>query len=841
MTTTHGFCTTKPIALWNRAIRTDFRQLFLNLAVGTLHLATHNWQEAASNALEALASIELAPNDCGAQAWLLIHRALTEAIFQLAKESAAHLQQTIADPEQFVASLNLEQTLEEQPLCLDHSFFLHPERCPLLEQMDRPLRHWLTASGTDPAQAQAIAQRLPSYFVFALNNQWRNHPEAYRCLQQEVATPFTQAAAREQGWNHYRAWLQKQVDEPLLTANISLRTLYIPLRGWYTEPAAPYAECAEQTIAPPVVDLHDTLWQWLHAANPDDAVRLVCGGPGSGKTTLAKMLAAAIANEGKRTVLFIPLHLLPVQLDLVLAVKALVAADPYCHSYSPLEEMGDREQLLLICDGLEEWAMQSDQMVTAARQWLEDVWHTAARFNQRETRLQVLITARDPLCTANSDLLRRPGQWLHLLSYCPATEPPWRDHPELPCPTDQRPAWWTGYAQATGRLATALPAPCPIDNPFLAEITAHPLTNHLLAQGLASGQLDSIEEEGLNRIYRYLLTEIVHRTYEGGRNPATRGWTEEALILLLEEMAVTAWQGRGWTASLGAWEAVWQTARQKGRLDRRKPEASEGMLRILTAFGCRPSAPRPDGAESYSFLQPGFAQFLTARRIVRLIQQVSQQLKLLRTQPDKGWNEARALRQWVLVCGPSPVDDTLFAFVRRELASYTPRTVWEWQKRLATLLDHLLQNGLPRSHREWPSSRAMDDEGRNAELALLAALNGCARHTGRRSPKWVTEATAFGTWLHHLRRQRSATEPGTGALNWLSHLDLSGAVLRLCDLYGADLQATDLRGADLFWANLGQARLQERRPICAGPIWTRPIWRGPTWKGSSGRGAVILS
>ncbi|MEO5362793.1 MAG: ATP-binding protein, partial [Magnetococcus sp. DMHC-8] len=512
------FCTTKPIAMWNREIQTDFKKLFLNLAEGTIHLTTQEWKAAAGHALEALSAIELAHDDCGARAWLLIHRALTEALFQLAGENTAPCRQTIADPVAFVEALNLDQTLEQQPICLDHRFFVHPERCALLAHLERPLRQWLEANGHDPTRARCISQRLPSYFVFALNNQWRKQPTEYLCLQQTVATPFTQAAAREQGWHHYRAWLQKQVDEPLSGESASLRALHVPLRGWQTGPDG-------QSPGVRVVDLHTALWQWLHDAHPHDAVRLLCGGPGTGKTATAKMFAAAVAGEGIIPVLFIPLHLLPERAGLVEAVRAWVAADPYCDSYTPLAELDDRERLLLIMDGLEEWAMRHESLSGAARQFVEEIGQLTTRFNQRETRLQILLTERTPLCAAHADQFRLPGQVLHLLSYSPAAAGGWPGDADALLPPDQRPAWWARHGQTRGNAARHHPAPWQVAT--LTELTTHPLANHLLAQAMAQDRIDPGREEGVNRLCQELVAGLFKRTYDGGRNPATRGWTEE--------------------------------------------------------------------------------------------------------------------------------------------------------------------------------------------------------------------------------------------------------------------------------------------------------------------------
>ncbi|MEO5339832.1 MAG: pentapeptide repeat-containing protein [Magnetococcus sp. MYC-9] len=772
----------------------------MNLAEGTLHLSSQEWREAAGHALEALSAIGLQEDDCEARAWLLIHRALTEAVFQLAEESADRLHKAIPDPERFVASLNLEQSLEQHPLCLDRPFFLHPERCTLLEQLQPPLCQWLQASGCERAQARSISQRLPSCFVLALNNQWRKRAEEYACLQQVVETPFTQAAAREHAWNRYRTWLQEQVERPLFGTAISLCTLYIPLHGSCREPGAAIGEREDE---PQKVALHATLWRWLHSANGNDPVRLLCGGPGSGKSTLAKMFAAEVAREGTIPLLFIPLHLLHADTPLLQALQAFVAADPCWQEHNPLEAWETQERLFLLLDGLEEWGMQSSRVVEGNRRLIEQLWQLLARFNQRRSCLQVLLTARTPLCAANADPFRLPGQVLHLLPYAPARN----GAAGQADGSDQRSLWWSAYARATGREDGERPAPWHI--PALETLTAHPLINHLLALYSERGHLELFQESGRNRLYQEVVTGIFQRAYEGGRNPATQGWTAESFARLLEGVAVAAWHSRTWRATVTGMVQSCPVAAGLAGSGRGAP-SREALLRLLTAFCFRRAGSHPGGEPAHAFLHPSFAEFFIARRLVRLIQQLGNGLRLARATPGQGLDGPGALLRWFALCGPAGLEGGIFVFLCRELARHAPRTVWEWQKQLAYLLGHLLKSGPPLPRGEVTGQEVIE-QARQGSLALLAALNGCARHSGRRSPRWVLEPAAFGSWLHSLRRQRTVADAGCVALAWLSHLDLSGVVLRLADLHGADLRNTDLRGADLFGANLGQADLRGAR------------------------------
>jgi hypothetical protein len=794
------FYATKPVALWNKGIHTDFKKLFLHLAIGALRLGSVGWKEALAQALELLGHVELEADDCASLAWLLIHRALTEALFQLAEESVpAHCQSNLS-PEELVASLELEQSLEQQPICLDEHFFLHPEQCALLHPLQRSFTRWLQGHGYEALAAQRVSERLPSLFVLALHHQWRIKPEQYHCLQQHIATPFTRAAAREQGWNHYRAWLQKQVDEPLFATPYRLRALYVPLRAALLQGGEDPTQQEEKRASS--VDLHTTLMQWIQQAPAQDAVRLLVGEPGAGKSTFVRMLAATLAKEGQIPLLLIPLQLFGPQIDLAQAVREYLAADPCCHTQVSLDEMVEQERLLLILDGLEALSVPQQALLERCRLWLEEIWRTTARLNRRRTRLQVLITGRELLCTVYRDLFDLPGQWLQLCSY--AALPP--DAGQEPLCADQRPLWWQNYYKTGGKETLAAPL-CQTDT-FLEALTANPLVQHLLVMAAEQGRVDLQQTENWNPFYREVLGTLYHCHYAGGQQSVLLGWDERRFLERLEEMAVTLWHGQNGSATLSELQqacGVSPTVRQaRAFLD----HPAEPVWRLLTAFYFG-RVPLPgDGEERFTITYQSLAHYLTARRLVRLLQQITTQRKLFQNNPEKGWSESTALRHWLALCAPATMSPPLLQMVWHEIALYPQRTVWEWQKQLALLLGYLMRHGLPWMGWEYTHYRPLEACCHRAETALLAVLNGCARHTERRSPRWLGEEESFACWLNRLRPQRTVQVDAPGVLAWLSYLDLRGVALRLSDLFAADLRYSDLRGADLWGANLGCARLE---------------------------------
>ena len=101
-------------------------------------------------------------------------------------------------------------------------------------------------------------------------------------------------------------------------------------------------------------------------------------------------------------------------------------------------------------------------------------------------------------------------------------------------------------------------------------------------------------------------------------------------------------------------------------------------------------------------------------------------------------------------------------------------------------------------------------QARNAEEALLAVLNACARVTEEISHIHWPDLTSAGTWIRFLQEQSENVRHRL-ARECLSYLDLSGLHLYGIDLYGARLFHSDLSAGRLVWANLARANLARAR------------------------------
>jgi len=81
-----------------------------------------------------------------------------------------------------------------------------------------------------------------------------------------------------------------------------------------------------------VVDLHDDVEARVRDFDADHVVRVISGGPGSGKSSFAKMIAAFIAAEIEEVqVIFVPLHHFDPSDNLIAAMEQFVK-EVFCAS-----------------------------------------------------------------------------------------------------------------------------------------------------------------------------------------------------------------------------------------------------------------------------------------------------------------------------------------------------------------------------------------------------------------------------------------------------------------------------------------------------------------------------
>lgn len=813
----HGLSLTQPVSVWNRPLSIEAKGFFLNLAKAAVNGVKLELDDAFENLMDALHASGVG-DQAGQVAWVLIYRALMRATTDLVTDARDLF--LLADPQRLPDAATQEElssiladNLAHCEARIDADFFEHPERFGLFADFKPGFGHWLGGLGLDAGSAAALAERLPDRFTLALHGEWLKEPERFAIIGKAIDSPFTRAVGRRRHWLQYAAWLREQVNGRMFGEAFGLRQVYVPLRAYYVEKSKDETELkANRPILDQekgrriVVDLHQTLTEWVKHWNSQELVRVVSGGPGSGKSSFCKMLAAELADTLEIPVLYCPLHLIDPQADLIQAVASFVTQDRYLQG-SPLDGKDGEDRLLVIFDGLDELTMQGRAASEVAQGFVDEVLRKADAFAAQGLRRQFLISGRDLAVQANASRLRQPGQVLHVLPYQinKREREGYEDSQNL-LAEDQRDLWWQRYGRASGKRFAAMPEELRLEN--LAEITRQPLLNYLIALSYGRNRLDFTKETTLNAIYADLLQEVYKRQWEGGRrHRGTGDLAEKDFGRILEEIALAIWHGDGRTATV---ETIHQRC-QRSKLDRYLEQfqegAKQGVTRLLTAFYFR-QAGDVRGEKTFEFTHKSFGEYLTARRLMRMLDTVQTQLDRQAKDPDDGWEERKALEHWAEICGPTTIDEYVNAFVQHEVAMQPPEVWPRWQRTLCRLIESAVAHGMPMERLGLPRFQEMLRQSRNAEEALLALHCACARLTQDVVEiKWPSP-TAFGEWLRRLQGQRTGPK-NTLAQNSLDHLNLRGCVINMADLHNANLSRANLSEANLNGANLSGANLSE--------------------------------
>jgi hypothetical protein len=196
---------TKPKSVFEKSYQVDLKGLFKALSKGVADTSLGKWEQVGIDAVEALSAIGLAAEP-GELAFLLISRSITRAIFELVGENAS--QQLIDNKKASDVLVDqLDFSISAGEVYIDRKLLDRPAELPLLKEIQSILLKWLEGLDMSNPSAKAIVDRLPSYFVYALNQEWRKNAKSYRPIIEALDTPFVKAGDREWAWIAYSALL----------------------------------------------------------------------------------------------------------------------------------------------------------------------------------------------------------------------------------------------------------------------------------------------------------------------------------------------------------------------------------------------------------------------------------------------------------------------------------------------------------------------------------------------------------------------------------------------------------------------------------------------------------
>jgi hypothetical protein len=764
----------------------------------------------------------------GERAWVWLHSTLTLALVDLID------QQDLASPldqrekrdaaRDFIAgALALEGT-EELDLHTLINPALSPAVTPILDHLPELIRrvapeHRLTDDRLSADFARHL--RAASARVYALD------PTYYAAIDKALTGPFSEGMRRDLAFARHEDWIRglyrrEPIFSPDADTEIPLSKVYHRLRCyWHTE--AQSANALDPQTSPDrdthgriahVADLHETLHAWLRDAPRDDAIRIVAGGPGSGKSSFSRALAVEVADAREMRVLYMQLQHMRLGADLRILIGAHLrdrwhASDPAGGAgfeENPLDwRAWETQPYLLVFDGLDELTHDDDTARDLTRRFVTNVHAMLRGFSGPPVRALILgrsSACQDALQEADLDISRL----IHVAPLTPlqptsfgnvVASPRSVEDPRDLCPRDERPDFWKRSARARGQSPE--PVPDAVTAAAMGDLNAEPLLLHLL---IVSGYTSANWREAAdnrNLVYRAIFEKVVARN-RTKRHPAIQNLDDGDVFTLLECLGLAAWRGNGRTGSAADF-ATLRDLHTTGRQRERFQALPAAELRnVAIQFHTR----RDDAGEGFEFIHKSFGEYLAARALLAAGLRAAR----LMTEGEDPRSPDDVALGWTRLIGAAELTEEVLGFLKNEGRLLTPQQAEASLPPVTRLFEWTLAHGMT-AHRVAPdlSYRDIETRQRCAETALLAVRCALLQHIPPAATRAGSDADPPGFKIDWGSDQAAILKLLNRTLvtrQWPARLAIGGMDLR--NAY-PELEAAQLVGADLAGANLGGAYL----------------------------------
>ncbi len=862
----------QPIEWWNQQLNLDWSKLLSVVARTALKTASGKFDDAWVEAARAFEAVGLSEKTKPqVLTWLLIHKALARSVFLMLGEARARNPELPFRVEGDGAAVVDAGWLMPEQIEVRRDFLTRPETLPFLDAVRNMLADWFLDLGVPAAEARALVGRLDGIFPRELREEWRDNASAWQPIEAWFKTPLDEAVRRQDAWDRAISKTRALPYESVFGDPFSLCDVYIPLRAYTVERRDDRGRDVDRKK--PVARLgrlHEMLLSWINGApDPSDALRVISGGPGSGKSSAARMLAAELAERPDLRVLYVPLHRLRIGGVLREGLADYCATWMFDDALDPVDALELQRRLVLFLDGLDELTSGEDQAAhDLANRFARELRIFLSELNRDTVRVLAIVGGRELAVQSTTEARFQQAPILHVFPFekgdILGNAYVWHDDEGL-LSLDQRPDWWQRFATATDSELAGLP-PVVVDNPRLLSLTELPLLNYLVAGFARRHGTQITGHTSIADVYDALIRDVYERAWgRAERGPAARDLaprvtSPDQFLEVLEQVALAVWHGRGRGADLDTIRAYLEAADLTGLIQEIRSKLEGGISNLLLTFFFRKDVDF-HGHDYFEFTHKSFQEYLTARSILRAALNLA-------TAGRRTRDIRSALVRWVETTGPSMITREIAEFLDREAErTFEAAARLPARKALCFLFGYQVAEGLPVEDARGPAGTSKDHEptgfgemrqwSDRAEVALLATIASLAgrasdpascpvtlRLPDRTALKAILERLSLAEYRENgatpivsvtaksLRKLSpivqswdygDATEKEQETEDYVAHFmllvdlsgaDLSGTSLQGADLSGANIEAADLTGADLSaavlsTANLGSATLQD--------------------------------
>ncbi|WP_114086800.1 pentapeptide repeat-containing protein [Thalassospira profundimaris] len=775
------------------------------------------------------------------RAWNWAARTLTYAASDILAQAQRLAPLTVNKEDAIKTFLEASMQFDDGDAQLDQTTLRAPVLSPVFKKAREALPDLLLTSTTGHnLELDTLQTRFDRALQSASNRVICENPTYFKPLEDALVSIGGEAARREADWARHNFWISSQfTDEPVFSPDadetVPLAAVYLRLRCFWNEDIAIETDDREREEikrTAHVSNLHETLHDWLKGDARKDAVRVIAGGPGCGKSSFARAFAHEVAqkpNEHRVALIRLQYTHLTGQLDQDIATyfrKFNSLVNPKGNPglpESPLEwRKADATPLLLIFDGLDELTADAGDAEKYARDFLLSLTRMLSPLNNDSPPVRAVVLGRNIACeqamkAANLPLptmlnvapiapMTRQTCLLDTTPFGPFAEEDENKHdlfdPENLMQIDQRETYWQQWAYAKGLDANNIPEP--VTHKSMSALNLEPLLLHLLINSKYCGAKWQLAADNRNLVYEDILEKIYERN-KGKEHSASHNLSCKDFFDLMEVLGLAAWRGNGRTGD----EKEFLTVRKRHlhKEGRFKSIHAASLKSVALNIHTRPGGNSDD--DGFEFIHKSFGEFLTARGLLsharRLADKVVEDEDL--EQLAEQWSElikGAELTPYII--------EFLYDEARHRL---TPTKAVEIKEGLTEMLNWVIEHGLPVpkafSILKW---RTLETYQRCAESALLATASASAciipidqkKSDACPSPTidintkiFPDSAIAFVSRLTFARHMV--------ARSVFSRINLRGADLIRIDLSDANLSGANLSGAFLFQANLSGAHL----------------------------------
>ena len=808
-------------------IAADLKGLARHLSEAAIHsVLLQDWSSVVASLSRAADAVKV-KRDEGELAWQLLLTGIGEALTELANLQPPTLVNQ-ADVDIIVERVGREATDSLVPVdFLDRPWNLRP-----VALAKNTLLKWLAPPADTPLQQDLanLSRRFDSALVLGLRRVIRRDEPRYRpvlALREDPTAPAWQVL---EDWRLYRSRLVAAFSAaPVFDESFALDQIYVPINAWYGVKVERDAK-TDKKERRRVTRLTDDMSAWLRGERGSARLRLISGGPGSGKSSAMKALAADLAqngNNGRPTdVLLFPLQRFQWRTGIIESVAATLTAYSDHMRHNPLDpdHLRDRHTpLLLIFDGLDELTASTEASEAISATFLRELSSALRAWGDRP--VWAIVTGRDAIFgNVEGPTVALPGQRFNLLPFhVREHEPDAHDRSEYHDPDrllliDNRIDAFRRFAAAKGDPSADPPKAYANDD--LHDISAQPLLNYFL---LTSGSNATVDGN-LARIYSHLFQRLHARNRNVDSLPQDAGkpgagLSQDVFDRVFEAMAVAAWRTGGTRAA--SWEEVlaevnredsylpFGTAKLRDVFDSQMMDSgARRPFRLAAAFFVR-----NEQATGIDFTHKSFADYLYARRLAKALATMADELNLTAAVGPE------MLGRWEALTSEHRLSSEVRRFLELELdATVDTETLNRRHDVLTPLVERVFRDGWPIVAETRP--RRAEQRSCQMEEALFIGWHAMWRAAGDRRYWRLGENT--GDLLYRALARQGSAHGLQGRLDFvrswsgadlrgakLSDVYLFGANLRDANFENADLNASRLQNADLRRANLRDADLED--------------------------------